>query len=116
MKLKVSAKDLTIFGIFCVFLLYFSAIAVLNLFSLMNDGNFYGLAPFEAFTGKYIVSTLLVFFAVLIAIFFSVSSSIFERKSGIGFEIGTKEEKGYSRWLKEYNLCYIRKKFQKKKK
>ncbi len=104
MKLKVSAKDLTIFGIFCVFLLYFSAIAVLNVFSLMNDGNFYGLAPFEAFTGKYIVSTLLVFFAVLIAIFFSVSSSIFERKSGIGFEIGTKEEKGYSRWLKEKEM------------
>ena len=71
MKLKVSAKDLAIFGVFCFFLLYFSAIAVLNVFKLINDGEFHGLVPFEAFTGKYIVGTLLVFFAVLIAIFFS---------------------------------------------
>lgn len=104
MKFKVSAKDLVIFGVFCVFLLYFSAIAVLNVFSLINDGIFYGLSPFEAFTGKYIIGTLLVFFAVIIAIFFSVSSSIFERKSGFGLELGNKEEKGYSRWLKEKEM------------
>lgn len=104
MKIKVSAKDLAIFGVFCLFLLYFSAIAVLNVFSLINDGIFYGLMPFEAFTGKYIAATLIVFISVLVAIFFSVSSSIFERKSGIGFEIGNKEEKGYSRWLKEKEM------------
>lgn len=104
MKLKVSGKDLVMFGIFCVFLLYFSAVAVLNVFTLLNDGEFYGLSPFEAFTGKYIFATLLVFFAVIIAIFFSVSSSIFERKGGLGFEIGEKEDKGYSRWLKEKEM------------
>lgn len=104
MKLKVSGKDLVIFSIFCIFLLYFSAIAVLNVFTLLNDGEFYGLAPFEAFTSKYIFATLLVFFAVLVAIFFSVSSSIFERKGGLGFEIGEKEDKGYSRWLKEKEM------------
>ncbi|MCH5167611.1 MAG: type IV secretory system conjugative DNA transfer family protein [Erysipelotrichales bacterium] len=104
MKLKVSGKDLAIFSVFCLFLLYFSAIAVLNVFTLLNDGEFYGLSPFEAFTGKYILGTLLVFFAVIIAIFFSVSSSIFERKGGIGLEIGQKEEKGYSRWLKEKEM------------
>lgn len=104
MKLKVSSKDLVIFSVFCLFLLYFSAVAVLNVFTLINDGEFYGLSPFEAFTGKYIFATLLVFFTVIIAIFFSVSSSIFERKSGIGFEIGNKEEKGYSRWLKEKEM------------
>lgn len=104
MKFKVSAKDLAIFGVFCIFLLYFSAIAVLNVFSLINDGIFYGLSPFEAFTGKYVVGTLLVFFAVIVAIFFSVSSSIFERKNGFGLELGNKEEKGYSRWLKEKEM------------
>lgn len=104
MKLKVSGKDLVMFGIFCLFLLYFSAIAVLNVFTLLNDGEFYGLSPFEAFTSKYIFATLLVFFAVLVAIFFSVSSSIFERKGGLGFEIGEKEDKGYSRWLKEKEM------------
>ncbi len=104
MKLKVTGKDLALFGVFCVFLLYFSAIAVLNVFTLINDGEFYGFLPFEAFSSKYIFGTLLVFFAVLIAIFFSISSSIFERKSGIGLEIGEKEEKGYSRWLKEKEM------------
>lgn len=104
MKLKVTGKDLVIFGVFCIFLLYFSAIAVLNVFTLINDGEFYGLSPFEAFTGKYIFGTLLVFFAVLVSVFFSVSSSIFERKSGFGLELGNKEEKGYSRWLKEKEM------------
>lgn len=104
MKLKVTGKDLAIFSVFCVFLLYFSAVAVLNVFSIINDGVFAGLNPFPAFTSGYIIGTLLVFFAVLITIFFSVSSSIFETKSGIGFEIGEKEEKGYSRWLKEKEM------------
>ena len=104
MKIKVTGKDLVIFSIFCVFLLYFSAIAVLNVFTLINDGEFYGLVPFEAFTGKYLFATLLVFFAVLISVFFSVSSSIFERKSGFWLELGNKEEKGYSRWLKEKEM------------
>ena len=40
MKFKVSPKDMVIFSIFCVFLLYFSSIAVLNVFSLVNDGEF----------------------------------------------------------------------------
>lgn len=104
MKLKVSPKDLAIFGVFCVFLLYFSAIAVLNVLSLINEGTFYGLSPFEAFTPKYIFPTLLLFFSVIIAVFFSVSSSIFSRSKGIGLSLGEKEEKGYSRWLKEKEM------------
>lgn len=104
MKLKVSPKDLAIFGVFCVFLLYFSAIAVLNVLTLINEGIFYGLNPFEAFTPKYIFPTLLLFFSVIIAVFFSVSSSIFTRSSGFGLSLGEKEEKGYSRWLKEKEM------------
>ena len=104
MKLKVSPKDLAIFGVFCVFLLYFSAIAVLNVLTLINEGTFYGLNPFEAFTPKYIFPTLLLFFSVIIAVFFSVSSSIFSRSSGFGLSLGEKEEKGYSRWLKEKEM------------
>jgi type IV secretion system protein VirD4 len=104
MKIKVSPKDLGIFIVFCIFLLYFSSIAVLNVLSIINEGTFYGFVPFEAFTSKYIFLTLLVFFSILIAVFFSVSSSIFSRSSGIGLSLGEKEEKGYSRWLKEKEM------------
>lgn len=104
MKFKVTPKDMIIFSIFCVFLLYFSSIAVLNVITLLNDGVFYGFNPIEAFSGKYIVATLLVFFSVIITIFFSVSSSIFDRQKGLGITFSEKEEKGYSRWCKEKEM------------
>lgn len=104
MKLKVAPKDLVIFVIFCVFLLYFSAIAVLNVLTLINEGEFYGLNPIEGFSSDYIVGTLFVFLAVLVTSFLSVSSSIFENKKGFGFEVGEKKEDGYSRWLKEKEM------------
>lgn len=106
MRFKVTKKDLVTFGIFCIVLLYLSAIAVLNVINLINEGAFYGFNPIEAFTGKYIFGTLMIFFSVIAAVFFSVSSSIFEHKDGFGFglEIGDKDNKGYSRWLKEKEM------------
>lgn len=106
MKFKVSAKDMAIFSAFAIFLLYFCAIAVLNVLTLLNEGEFYGFNPFEAFTAKYIFITLFLFFGVLAAIFLSVSSTIFEHQKGfgIGLSFGEKEEKGYSRWLKEKEM------------
>ena len=53
--------DLIIFGCFCIFLLYICCIGVLNATSLATDGTFYGLLPFEAFTGEYIGTTLVLF-------------------------------------------------------
>lgn len=106
MKFKVSPKDAAIFSGFCVVLLYFCAIAVLNVLALINGDGFKGLNPSEAFTGAYLPVTLFVFFAVLVAIFFSVSSTIFEhqRGFGIGISFGKKEEGGYSRWLTEKEM------------
>ena len=106
MKFRITAKDMITFSVFCVFLLYFSAIGVLNVVTLLNDSEFYGLNPIEAFSGKYIFGTLFVFIAVLVSIFFSVSSSIFEREKGSGFglKIGEKDEKGYSRWCTEKEM------------
>ncbi len=106
MKFKVTPKDMAIFCAFAVFLLYFCAIATLNVLTLINEGEFYGFNPIEAFTPKYIFVTLLLFFIVLIAIFLSVSSTIFEHEKGFGFGLsfGEKEEKGYSRWLKEKEM------------
>src|SRR5574344_1681474 len=107
MKFKVSAKDLVIFVVFCIFLLILSSLAVLNVTSLLNSQEFYGLNFFMGFTSSYIAPTLVVFFAVLISIFFSVSSYIFERDKGshgLGIKIGEKDEKGYSRWAKENEI------------
>lgn len=100
MKFRVKPKDFIIFIIFCVFLLYLSSIAVLNITELLNEGTFYGLLPFAAFKSPYLLPTLIVFFSVLIVIFTSVSSYIFNREKGKGFgiELGEKEVTGYSRW------------------
>ena len=106
MKFRITTKDMIIFCIFCVFLLYFSAIGVLNVVTLLNDSEFYGLNPIEAFSGKYIFATIFVFVAVLVSIFFSVSSTIFEREKGLGFglKFSEKDEKGYSRWCTEKEM------------
>ena len=107
MKFRVKPKDLIIFIIFCIFLLILSSLAVLNVTSLLNSTEFFGLNFFRGFTGPYIIPTFVVFFAVLISVFLSVSSYIFERdkdSKGIGFSFKDKEEKGYSRWLKESEM------------
>lgn len=106
MKFRVSSKDFIIFIIFCVFLLYLCAIAVLNFSAFANDGSFYGLNPFPAFTGDYLILTIFMFAVALIIIFSSVSSYIFDRDKSAKkiLTIGEKEEKGYSRWAKEKEI------------
>ena len=68
MKFRVSSKDFIMFVIFCVFLLYLCAIAVLNFSSFANDGTFYGLSPFLAFTKDYIILTLFMFVIALVIV------------------------------------------------
>ena len=106
MKFNVSSKDLIIFVVFCIFLLFMSSIAVSNAVSIINTGEFLGVNPFLGFGPKYIFGTLLLFFIILIAIFASVSSYIFDREKGKGFglNVGEKDEKGYARWSKEKEI------------
>ncbi len=106
MKFRVSPKDFLIFIIFCIFLIYLCAIAVLNFTSFMNEGEFFGLNPFPAFVGKNIILTLGMFLAMMIIIFSSVTSYIFDREKGkgIGLTFNEKEEKGYSRWSKDKEI------------
>lgn len=106
MKFRVSSKDFIMFVIFCVFLLYLCAIAVLNFSSFANDGTFYGLSPFLAFTKDYIILTLFMFVIALVIIFSSVSSYIFDKNKGASkiLTIGEKEEKGFSRWAKDKEM------------
>ena len=106
MKFRVTKKDLVIFGIFCIFLLYLCAIAILNFVSFADSGSFYGLVPFKAFSLKYLPLTLGMFFISLIVIFSSVSSYIFskDKGKGFGFNFDEKTDKGYSRWSKEKEI------------
>ena len=107
MKIKVSKKDMMVFVGFCVILLYFCDICVYNLLQLSSEeSEGFSLMPFSSFLAgsSYIFLTLLAFVIVLIVIFTSVSSSIFNREKGFGFEFGEKKEKGYSRWLKEKEM------------
>lgn len=106
MKFRVTKKDLFIFAIFCFFLLYLCAIAILNFDSFATSGSFYGLLPFKAFNLHYLPLTLGMFFISLIVIFSSVSSYIFskEKGKGFGFNFDEKTDKGYSRWAKEKEI------------
>ena len=103
MKFRVEPKNLIIFGVFCIFLLYICCIGVLNASSLATEGKLYGLVPFAAFTGKYIGTTLVLFCLALLGIFGAVSSYIFDRESGFGFAFD-KKDKGYSRWARKSEL------------
>ena len=106
MKFRVAPKDFVTFLLFCIFLLYLCAIAVLNFTSFMEEFAFAGLNPFPAFVGDNLIITLIMFFTALLVIFTSVSSYIFDRQKGhgIGLKIKEKEEKGYSRWSKDKEI------------
>ncbi len=107
MKFKVEPKDFLLFCIYCGLLLYLCAIAVLNISSLTHEGTFYGLLPFEAFTGNYLPLTLILFIASLVAIFTSVSSYIFKREKGnhgFGILFKGKSSDGYSKWSTEKDI------------
>lgn len=101
MKLKFRAepKDIAIFVLFSLFLLYLVCIIVLNLSTFAQTGTFHGFNPLPAFEAKYVVATLVLYVIVLIVIISSVSSHFFEREKGIGLSTGPKKEKNYSRWL-----------------
>ena len=105
MKLKFRAdpEDLTIFGIFAVFLLYVVAIGILNLNSFATEGYLHGLNPIPAFTPRFITATITFYLLALAALFASVGSYFIERDSGFGFTTD-KKDKGYSRWAKEREI------------
>ena len=104
LKFKVEKKDLVIFAIFCVILFYLSCIVVLNIASFASEGTLSGINPFPALTREYFPLTMVVFIGALIAIITSVSSTIFDKEKGIGFEIGKKKDKGYSRWATDKEM------------
>ena len=107
MKLKFRAdkKDWIIFGGYCVVLLYFVAIALLNIIQFAKgdlDHPFHGLNPFPAFSSQYFGMTITCYIIALVASIFSVSDRFFDREKGFGFSTEAKKSsKGYSRWTGE---------------
>lgn len=106
MKLKFRAepKDIIIFLIFCVVLLYLVAIAELNLIQFLDDSTLWGFNPFPAFAPNLFAPTMVFYILALIAVITSVSSYFFEREKGFGFKMGKEEKGGYSRWAKDKEM------------
>ena len=107
MKFKVEPKDFFLFILYCLILLYLCALAISNLFCLVKNGTFYGLIPTSAFSKQYLPFTIGLFIGVLIFIFTSVSSYIFDKEKGKGIGLKVTDEKpsdGYARWAKEKEI------------
>ena len=103
LKFRADAKDIFIFVLFAIFLLYVVALGIVNLPTLASEGRLYGLNPLPAFKPDRIFTTLVFYFVALVGLFLSVSSYFFEREEGIGLSVG-KKDKGYSRWAKEREM------------
>lgn len=101
MKLKFRAepKDIAIFLLFSLFLLYLVCLIIVNLSSFAQTGTLSGFNPLPAFESKYVIATLALYIVIMFVIISSVSSHFFEREKGIGVSTGPKKEKNYSRWL-----------------
>ena len=103
-KFRIKPKDLIMFALFCILLLYMCAVLVLNFSTFASEGKFFGLNPIPAFSTEYFPATLVFFVIFLILIFTGLSSYIFDKEKGLGMIFGEKEEKGYSRWATEKEL------------
>ena len=99
-KFVASSRDVVIFLIFAVFLLYVVALGVLNIPELASQGTFYGLNPLEAFSPQNIYYTLFFYLLALAGLIMSVNSYFFEFEDGVGLNIGEKSGGGYSHWAK----------------
>lgn len=87
MKLLFRAKKENVikFIIYCVFLLYLIAIAVLNINSFWTEGYFWGLNPLPAFGPEFFVPTIVFYILALVASILSVSGFFITRDKGFGF-------------------------------
>ena len=103
LKFRAEAKDIAIFVLFAIVLLYFVAIGVLNVTQFVTDSTLWGFNPIPAFQGDLLAPTMVFYLIALIAIIASVSSYFFDREKGFGITT-SKKDKGYSRWAKESEM------------
>lgn len=104
-KFRADKKDIVIFIVFCFVLLYLIAIAVVNLRSIVSDGEFSGLNPIPAFYSENILITLVFYVVAIISILTASSSYFFEREEGFGIttEKKTKAD-GYSKLMTDKEM------------
>ena len=98
-KIKATAQDWLIFGIFAVVGLLVISILVNNMASVGAGEGFAGLNPIPAFI-YHLDAVLLFYFFGLVGLIVACKSYFFEKTEGFGFSIGKKESKGYSDWCK----------------
>lgn len=104
LKFKAEPQDILYFVLFCIFLLYIVALAILNLSTFSKTGSFYGLNPVEAFSPTYLVYTIVFYSIALFAIILVVSSYFFEREKGFGISTDGKKFEGYESFAKEKDI------------
>lgn len=104
LKFRASGKDIFIFILFSIIVLFMVAIVLLNMSSFAKDNEFYGLNPIAAFSGEMLFPTIIGFVLVMTLIITSVSSYFFDREKGIGVTTEKKKESGYARWLSEKEM------------
>ena len=108
LKFRAEARDWALFGGYCLVLLYFVAIAVLNVIQFAQgdvDHPFAGLNPFPAFAPGYFGLTIFSYIIAIIASIYSVKDRFFDLEEGFGISLeGKKNTKGYSRWLEPREL------------
>jgi len=105
LKFKAEAKDVAIFVLFLIVLLYLVALAVINSVTFLEEGTLSGFNPLPAFSPAYFAPTMVFYLIAVIAAFASVQSYFFEREKGIGISIGGKSTaKGYSDWAKDKDI------------
>jgi len=107
MKFRITAdrKDLGIFGVYALVLLYLIALIVVNVQTLAESG-FEGLTlnPITAFSLENIHYTLIIFIVCIIGSFLSVKSHFFEFEKGFGIGITNGASGGYSDWAREKDI------------
>ena len=104
LKFRADGKDILIFVVFSIFLLYFIAIAVVNIGTFATDGTFAGLNPLPAFSEDYLLATIVGYIAVIAIIITSVSSLFFDREKGFGISTSPKKDGGYARWATQKEI------------
>ena len=67
-KFRADPEDILIFVIFAIFLLYVVALGVSNLSTFASTGLLSGLNPLPAFSPKYILTTFVLYFLVLVVL------------------------------------------------
>jgi type IV secretion system protein VirD4 len=110
LKFRCEPEDFMYFIYFAIFLLYVVAIGVLNISSLTQKQEWYGINPIEAFSPRFLSATLGFYLLAILGIFMAVSSYFFESDKGVGFAKGKKTKDGYSRLAKKYEVQGVLKK------